>query len=104
MADFKRHTAQRLLDQLKDENCEWLLNQLRYFRLPYKTDSVHQFWQEGFHPQALEGEKMIEQKLDYIHGNPVQRGLVGAPEHWRYSSAHEWLPEAIPAMKCDSWD
>jgi putative transposase len=34
---------------------------------------------------------MMEQKLDYLHGNPVARGLVAAAEHWRYSSAHEWL-------------
>jgi putative transposase len=34
---------------------------------------------------------MMEQKLEYLHGNPVARGLVAAAEHWRYSSAHEWL-------------
>jgi putative transposase len=67
MADFKRHTAQRLLGQLENESCEWLLNQFRYFRSLHKNESIHRFWQEGFHPQALEGEKMIEQKLEYIH-------------------------------------
>ena len=25
--------------------------------------------------------------MDYIHHNPVKRGYVGPPEHWRYSSA-----------------
>jgi hypothetical protein len=27
------------------------------------------------------------EKLDYIHANPVKRGYVNLPEHWRYSSA-----------------
>jgi len=29
----------------------------------------------------------MRQKLDYIHFNPVKRGYVHLPEHWRYSSA-----------------
>jgi REP-associated tyrosine transposase len=101
MADFKRHTAQRILEQLEKEGCEWLLHQLSFFRAPHKKESVHQVWQEGFHPQAISSEEMMEQKLDYLHQNPVKRGLVAGPEHWRYSSAHEWLPGAVPALRCD---
>jgi len=29
----------------------------------------------------------MRQKPDYIHHNPVKRGYVDQPEHWRYSSA-----------------
>ena len=36
-------------------------------------------------------------------GNPVKRGLVASPEHWRYSSAHAWLPGAHPVLQCDDW-
>ncbi len=25
------------------------------------------------------------------------------PEHWRYSSAHEWMPGAQPMLRCDPW-
>jgi hypothetical protein len=28
------------------------------------------------------------------------RRLAG---HWRYSSAHEWLPGALTVMRCDDW-
>ena len=54
-----------------------------------------------FHPQAITDDKTLDQKLDYIHDNPVVRGLVAAPEHWRYSSAHEWLVGAEPCFRCD---
>ena len=61
-------------------------------------------WQEGVHPQALEGEKMIEQKLEYLHQNPVHRGFVVGAEHWRYSSAHQWLEGGHPLFMCDGWE
>jgi putative transposase len=103
MADLKRHTAQRLLDLLEAEKAEWLLNQLRYHCASYKTESEHQVWQEGYHPQAIPTDKIMLQKLEYLHNNPVKRGLVALPEHWRYSSAHEWLPGAMPSLRCDEW-
>jgi REP element-mobilizing transposase RayT len=103
LADFKRHTARRILELLESEKCEWLLNQFRYYRAAHKTESEHQFWQEGTHPQAINGDAMMLQKLEYLHNNPVTRVLVASPEHWRYSSAHEWLDGAVPVLKCDPW-
>ena len=103
MADFKRHTARRILDQLEAERCEWLLEQFAYRRAAHKTESTHQVWQEGFHPQAILDDEMMLQKLEYLHHNPVKRGLVSAPEHWRYSSAHEWDAGAHPVLRCDPW-
>jgi hypothetical protein len=32
-------------------------------------------------------EAMMREKLDYIHANPVKRGYMNLPKHWRYSSA-----------------
>ncbi|CAN5537423.1 hypothetical protein BH20VER3_BH20VER3_17060 [soil metagenome] len=103
MANLKRHTARRLLQQLEEEGAEWLLHQLSYFRAKHKTESDYQLWQEGYHPQAIPSDAIMEQKLEYLHNNPVQRGLVASPEHWRYSSAHEWLPGAVPVLRCDDW-
>jgi putative transposase len=103
MADFKRHTAQRIIEQLEKDQSAWILNQLEFFHARHKTQSVRQFWQEGFHPQAISDDKTMEQKIEYIHNNPVKRGLIAAPEHWRYSSAHELLPGTTPVMKCNRW-
>ncbi len=103
LADLKRHTAQRILDQLEAEHCEWLLNQFKFRRAAHKSESQHQVWQEGFHPQAIQSDEIMLQKLDYLHNNPVKRGLVAAPEHWRYSSAHAWCPGVEPVLRCDLW-
>ena len=55
-----------------------------------RSDRTYQFWQEGFHPQMIEGLDMLRQKLSYIHQNPVKRGYVDEPEHWRWSSARNY--------------
>ena len=34
---------------------------------------------------------MMLQKIEYIHQNPVKRGFVDKAEHWRYSSARDYL-------------
>jgi REP element-mobilizing transposase RayT len=103
IADLKKFTARRVLEQLESDNREWLLKEFVHYRAHHKTSSEHQVWQEGFHPQEILDDAMMLQKLDYIHNNPVTRGLVASPEHWRYSSAHEWLPAAQSVMKCDPW-
>jgi REP element-mobilizing transposase RayT len=103
LADLKRHTARRIIEQLKAEHCDWLLRQLRDQRAPHKIESEHQVWQEGSHPQAIMSDAIMLQKLEYLHNNPVKRGLVASPEHWRYSSAHEWLSGATIAMRSDPW-
>ena len=33
---------------------------------------------------------MIDQRLDYIHNNPVKAGIVYEPEHYIYSSAADY--------------
>ena len=59
----------------------------RLARLAQRTDRNYQFWQEGVHAELMFNETIMRQKLDYIHQNPVKRGYVALPEHWRYSSA-----------------
>ena len=89
--DFKRHTAKEILATARQEDKQWLLKQFEFFKKVHKSDSQHQVWQEGFHPQAIATEDMLRQKLDYMHYNPVRIGLVDRPEDWRYSSARNYL-------------
>ena len=91
MRDFKRHTAKEILAGARQEGKQWLLKQFEFFKSAHKGNSQHQVWQEGFHPQAISGENMLRQKLDYIHYNPVRIGLVDRPEDWVYSSARDYL-------------
>jgi len=68
---FKRHTARELLRYAERTKRNWLLNQFEFYKKRYKEESKHQVWQEGVHPQHLTTDKMLWQKVDYIHDNPV---------------------------------
>jgi len=88
---FKGFTARRILEVAQASGRDWMVNQFAYYKLRHKTESTHQVWQEGLHPQLVQGEEMLRQKIAYIHNNPVRRGWVDLPEQWRYSSARNHL-------------
>jgi hypothetical protein len=50
----------------------------------------YQFWQQHNKPIELWSSKVIEQKVDYIHNNPVESGFVTEPYDWKYSSARNF--------------
>ncbi|MFO7889359.1 MAG: transposase [bacterium] len=87
---IKRHTAKFIIKQLEQDNKTWILNLLRFFKKMHKHDSKHQIWQEGNQPKQIISEKMFKQKTEYIHYNPVKRGIVTEPEHWYFSSARDY--------------
>jgi len=94
MARFKSYTAKRLLGYLAEHNARQILEQLAFYKKAHKDDRAYQFWQEGCHPKWIQNDEMMRQKIEYVHQNPVQRGYVDLPEHWRYSSARSYAGQA----------
>ena len=90
VGDFKSYTARRIIDYLSERHVQTLLDGLEYHKVRHKSDRQFQLWQEGSHPKIIETEDMMVQKLDYIRNNPVKRGYVSDPSHWRYSSARNY--------------
>lgn len=91
ITDMKKFTARQIIDHLQQNRKGWLLNQLAYYKKRQKTKSDYQVWQEGYHPELIISTEMLTQKIEYIHYNPVKRGLVAAPEYWLHSSARNYL-------------
>jgi putative transposase len=64
-------------------------------------------WQGRFFDRALRTVKEYQETVEYIHLNPLRRGLVKRPEDWKWSSVHEYafpaLPEArhLPPLRID---
>jgi len=54
------------------------------------NNKKYQFWQQNNHPIELFDNTIMDQKLDYIHMNPVVSGIVKEPEHYLYSSAIDY--------------
>ena len=100
VGDFKSFTARQILNFLEQQNAHLLLEQLKWHKAKHKADRDYQLWQEGSHPQQIQNEEMMRQKLDYIHQNPVVRGYVEEPVHWRRSSARNYagLQGLIPVV------
>jgi len=101
MRSLKRHSSRQMIKHLEEQNKKWLLNQLAYYKKRHKIESTYQVWQEGFHPELIFNEKMLVQKIEYIHYNPVKRGYVDLPEHWRYSSARNFVLDDHSVMEID---
>lgn len=45
---------------------------------------------EGLQPKLIQSNAMMISKINYIHHNPVKRGYIDLPSHWRYSSARDY--------------
>jgi REP element-mobilizing transposase RayT len=97
---FKSYTARRIIDFFEARKIGVILRQLKYRKEKCKIDREFQLWQEGSHPQAIQNDDMMLQKLEYIHNNPVVRGFVDDPTHWRWSSARNYAGQAglIPVV------
>ncbi|MDZ7722876.1 MAG: transposase [candidate division KSB1 bacterium] len=93
VASFRKFTSKAIIKQLELDQMTWLLNQLKFYKKAYKTESRYQVWQEGMHPKYMQSPDMMRQKIEYIHRNPVERGYVQQPEHWVYSSARNYFTE-----------
>ena len=103
MARFKSYTAKQIIAYLREKNVRMILDQLAFHKKAHKSNSHYQFWQEGVHPEQIEGEDMMRLKVEYIHNNPVNRGYVDRPEHWRYSSARDYVGVQGLLEICTQW-
>jgi len=97
LRDFKGFTARKLLKTIQENpqesRKEWLL---WMFQKAGKTNSnitKYQFWQQHNKPIELWTDKVIQQKIDYIHNNPVETGFVTNPVDWKYSSARNYADD-----------
>ena len=88
--DFLKFTGQQILFNLKDRNSP-VLTKLEV----NLKDREHQIWQRDPLNIKLTSRQMIEQKLDYIHANPVSKKWNLAEDYskYKYSSASFYLDE-----------
>jgi len=92
--DFKKYTAKTIIESMlksqEESRREWMLKLFKYYS---KYNTVYQFWRRDNRPVELTSPKWINQKLAYIHLNPVRSGLVESAEDYTFSSARCYLGE-----------
>jgi len=89
--DIKKYTSSKIIEAVNNnpqvssrELLMWLFEKAGTYN-PH--NERYQFWQQHSHPIELNTNEKLNQRLDYIHNNPVVAGLVRYPEHYLYSSA-----------------
>ena len=104
LRDFKKFTARELVRQVEQHPQESRRNWLKWMfyangeRNP--NNQTIQVWQNGSHPIELNTAMKYQQRLNYLHQNPVRAGFCHEPEDYVFSSAGQyaktdplpWLP------------
>lgn len=96
LRDFKSFTSKKIIEEIAlstESRKDWMLNLFKDAANEHQRNSHHQFWTHENHAELIYSNKFIEQKLNYIHQNPVKAGIVSKPEDYVYSSAKNYAGE-----------
>ncbi|NOZ47821.1 MAG: transposase [Chlorobi bacterium] len=94
LRDLKSYTSRKLKQEIKDHPQEsrkkWLIWMFERAGKKNNNNTNWQLWQQHNQPIELWDNYMIDNKLEYIHNNPVEAGTVYRPEDYVYSSAIDY--------------
>jgi putative transposase len=96
---LKRPVSARARALLTSTNNHSWLKKLTVVR---RGQPVFRFWQAGGgHDHNLWNDRPILDVIEYIHANPVRRGLVERPTDWLWSSARFWAGDLSGPIAMD---
>jgi putative transposase len=94
LRDMKKFTSKKLIltieENLQESRRKWMLWIFSSNGKKNSNNEKYQFWQQDNHPVCLSDNEMQDQRLNYLHNNPVIEGIVEEPEHYLYSSARDY--------------
>jgi REP element-mobilizing transposase RayT len=99
--DLKKYTSSKIIEAIKDNPQESRRELLMYLferaGQHNSNNTRYQFWQQHNRPVELSTNEMMDQRLSYIHSNPVEAGIVLSPHEYLYSSAVNYagLPDKL---------
>lgn len=97
LGDLKRFSSRNIIKAIeenpKESRKEFLLDFFKKEASKSSNTANYQFWRHDNKPIELWSNKVIQQKIQYIHNNPVEEGFVFRPEDYKYSSAIDYSGE-----------
>lgn len=101
LRDFKQYTSRKIIATIQSEpesRRQWLLHRFEFNAKLNPKVRYYKVWQDGNEAKEIHSNTFLDQKLEYIHQNPVRAEWVDEPEHYRYSSAANYaeLPGLLP--------
>jgi len=92
--DLKKFTSKEIIDAIiKNEHesrKEWMLSIFARQASKNSHNVHHEFWIQDNQPKECYSPEFTIQKLNYIHNNPVEAGIVDKPEDYVCSSARDY--------------
>ncbi len=76
--DFKSFTSKKIIEAIElgnESRKERMLNLFKSAAFKPKRNTVYQFWTHENPAEIMFSNKFLEQKLSYIHNNPVRSGF-----------------------------
>ena len=77
--DFKKYTSVQLCRAIATNSAasrrDWMLASFARAAVASKKHSQYMFWQNDYCPVELSTKAIMDQKLAYIHDNPVSAGI-----------------------------
>ncbi len=91
--EIKSFTARKILEAINAESesrRDWILNLFEFSAKQHKRNEKYQVWTHENHAEIVYSNRFMDQKIRYIHENPVRAGIVERPEDYLYSSARNY--------------
>lgn len=93
--DFKRHTTTAILEAIDvepDLRRQWMLQRFELSSQSLKRIEKFQLWQNCINPTLIEFKQVykLQERILYVHENPVRDRIVARPEDYLYSSANDY--------------
>ena len=91
--DLKKFTSKKIaqaIDNDRESRREWILRLMAHAAKRQNKEGKLQLWTHENHAELVYSNNFIEQKLQYIHQNPVRAGIVSKQEDYLYSSARNY--------------
>ncbi len=94
LGNFKKFTSKKIIAVIQnnpgESRKEWMIKRFKKAGELNSRNSNYQFWKQDNEPKIIYTPEFASQKLEYIHNNPVDAGIVEKAEEYIYSSARDY--------------
>jgi REP element-mobilizing transposase RayT len=99
--DYQKHTANELSKWLHKAANQ---NELETYARHANGSAKLAIWKEQARAVPIISERSLRTKIEYIHKNPVSRGLISEPKDWLWSSWRNYYMDDDSVFRVDKVD
>ncbi len=104
LRDFKKFTSKKIVAAIiegPESRQDWLLDKFNFEARRTRRTENYKFWKDDNHAIDLDQYQIdMQEKIHYIHNNPVRAGLVHFLEDYVYSSAADYADKVGLVKVC----